>query len=199
MSSEKKNECPFNAFARKLLRHVFPYPHMIVFEAILRRERVGCRKKCMSIEEVCARTNLSARDVMKYLMDLQNNHFVCSYTMCVERASQRRRLQVWGVDYAHFLNCTLKRLHSIRDTIKAADSDSLYCAQCNVNRSVAECIDVNFEEACPVDPTHTLSEKQEYRQELTLVHDLLADIEALKSKRPLASYCISHDSRTLVT
>jgi len=180
-------ECAFDVVAKEVIKHLFTYMHLIIFECIIQAPCVGFVRKSMSIDEICEATSLHSRDAMKCIYDLQSDLFLEMSTAAYEK----RRIHVYGINYERLFNFLHAKLSDMYKTLNAFSSkDSLHCVICNQDFSFEQCIDAyTFETCCPNNELHALTERTtEDEDDKNVVATLFKKIDNLQDKKPIYVY-----------
>lgn len=175
--------CEFEILAKELVEHTLEYEHYIVFCSILQKDVDDNNKlQYLSIEEICLRTNLHSRDVMKYVTVLLNNKFLQSYVKTINK----KRMTIYGVCYARMLNFSYAMLQIISESL--SQKYDFWCATCGIEYSIEKCLNnETLTPQCPCDTSHTLSNIQythTHENTKDIIQHLLNRIDTLRNKTP---------------
>lgn len=181
--------CEFEEVAIQLIQSVLRYEHVIVFSAILQKDITG-QLKYITIEELCTRTSLHARDTMKYLGALVNNKFLDMYPKTINK----RRIFVYGVNYAELMNVSFATLQQIYNIL--SQKYDFFCETCNNNLKLEECLNKDLNICCPSNENHTLMKSKCFDKEKATIETFMRRIQNLKGKVPLRNF-VRHFKRSI--
>ena len=173
--------CEFEILAKELVEHTLEYEHYIVFCSMFEQNVNDDNKlQYLSIEEICSRTNLHSRHVMKYVMVLLQNKFLQSYVKIIDK----KRTTVYGVCYATMLNFSYAMLQMIYDFL--SQKNDFWCAICQEEYSIEKCLNNEMlTPQCPCDTSHTLSNIQYTHDDTkSIIQHFLNKIDALRNRTP---------------
>jgi hypothetical protein len=172
------NVCRFEELALEIVEYVLEYEHVIVFTAILQRERHPLLDY-LTIDEISSRTNIHPRDAMSYVNVLLRNKFLESCTKIVSG----KRIAVYGINYHRMMNFTYIILNNIYAAI--CEPFDFHCEQCDTDYLLNQCLNTTtLVPQCICDSTHTLHDGINYSDERMMLRALLETISHLKDEKP---------------
>ena len=170
--------CEFEGLAKDIVKSIASYEQFIVFTAILQEEISG-NLSYLFIEDICKRTNLHNRDVMRHLSILINYKFVYTSSRFVDK----RRTVAYGVDYPSMMNFVYSMFVKMQTTLQT--KYDFHCTSCDTNYTIFDCMDMyTLEVACPYNATHDMTECRKNDKELDKIQQFTLQIQNLKSKHP---------------
>lgn len=170
--------CEFESFAKDIVKSIASYEQFIVFSAILQEEVEG-NLSYIFVDDICKRTNIHTRDVMRHLNILVKHKFVDTCSRLVDK----RRTVAYGIDYAAMMNFVYSMFVKIQTTLQT--KYDFHCASCNKNYTISDCMNMyTLEVACPCNFTHDMTECKKNDNELDKIQQLMTRLQSLKGKHP---------------
>lgn len=193
-------KCKFEEFVLDVVSHTFSFFHMVVFQAIVESKPIEHTKYYSKIEDIARRTNLHQRDIMRYVVELQNNNFIeCTH---INDPETKKRIMVCGLHMEKTLNHILCKLTRIQSELQKAADGQLYCTDCSKFLNITDVIcheipdfkdstsidEDAFRPKCPVDANHELVKKYDSSEAEDVVRSLLERLHVLKDEEPMYKY-----------